>query len=199
MEHLERDRTKPMMRWGLLLILVLVLASEAGASLPAAIDQAARVRDYHRVYQLLGPLAKAGDAEAQYRLAGLYRAGRGVSRNPMLAAEWLKRAANQGYARAQHGLGSMYLNGWGVAVDLARARYWFEAAAAQGIPFDPTKLKSEAFLPGVEQGDTAAGQQALLQAALHGDRKLLQRLLDAGVAPDAADMQGQTALHIAAQ
>ena len=63
---------------GLLLCTCLVLAPPAPAAPDPAMDEVEamiRVRDYAAAAARLGPMAEAGNAEAQYRLAGLYRAG----------------------------------------------------------------------------------------------------------------------------
>ena len=58
--------------------------------------------------------AKAGDAEAQYRLAAAYATGAGVAQDLSEAFRWVQLAADQGLATAQNNLGVMYLHGQGV-------------------------------------------------------------------------------------
>ena len=50
--------------------------------------------------------AAQGDAQAQYRLAGLYAEGIGVPRDPRLAQRWLQRAAALGDPDARRQLGA---------------------------------------------------------------------------------------------
>ena len=52
--------------------------------------------EYERAYSLWAPLAKQGDARAQYNLAMLYSNGRGVPQSDTEAARWYKEAASQG-------------------------------------------------------------------------------------------------------
>ena len=78
------------------------------------------------------PLAREGQASAQYNMGVIYAGGIGVSRDYRRAIQWYRQAAEQGYARAQYNLGVLYRDGSGVARDPARARRWFERAAAGG-------------------------------------------------------------------
>ena len=78
----------------------------------------------------LKALAAKGDAEAQYELAGTYRA------NSNEAFDWYQKAANQGDAKAQTAIGSYYSHGSDLASavpqDYFKALEWFSKAAAQG-------------------------------------------------------------------
>jgi len=89
---------------------------------------------------LLGPIADAGNAEAQYRLAIMYQNGLGVVRNELLAMKWMIAAANQDFPLAQHGLGFMYMEGDCVAKNGAKAVEWFRKAAEQGMAGSQTTL-----------------------------------------------------------
>lgn len=55
---------------------------------------------YVEAMHLLRPLAKAGNADAQYTLGYLYFYGYGTNRNPDEARLWIRRAAAQGNRRA---------------------------------------------------------------------------------------------------
>jgi|GEM_PF-2849367 len=76
--------------------------------------------------------AKAGDANAQYKLAILYAQGDGVARDKEQVLFWNRKAAEQGHADAQFGMGGMYFVGEGVAKDRQQAMDWFRRAAEQG-------------------------------------------------------------------
>lgn len=52
-----------------------------------------------------------GDPEAQYQLASLYLAGKGVARDSKRAVPWLVLAANKGHYKAQALLGRILFNG----------------------------------------------------------------------------------------
>jgi TPR repeat protein len=94
--------------------------------------EAARAMRLREIDEGVRKQAVAGDRDAQYRLALLYRDGIGLDADPRQAAEWFYRAALQGDARAQLNLGVLYANGTGVARDLSESLIWLRKAAAQG-------------------------------------------------------------------
>ena len=73
-----------------------------------------------------------GYPAAQYNLAYLYRAGRGVAQSDSGALRWFTKAAQSGNASAQYSLGYMYRSGKGVTRNLDEAVRWYRMAAAQG-------------------------------------------------------------------
>jgi uncharacterized protein len=81
----------------------------------------------------LRPLAKQGEAEAQYYLGRLYFYKElGVRQDYRTSAQWFRRAAEQGYAAARYKLGGMYFAGRGVPQDDRLAVKWWRLAAEQG-------------------------------------------------------------------
>ena len=76
--------------------------------------------------------AKAGNAEAQFRLGVMYGNGDGVALDHDQARDWFERAASQGHENALITLAWMYANGTGVAVDEDRARELYLEAARRG-------------------------------------------------------------------
>ena len=76
--------------------------------------------------------AEHGDVNAQYELAEMYYAGKGVPQNFVEAVAWYRQAANQGNAKAQYGLAFMYHEGRGVPQDYVAALEWCRKAAEQG-------------------------------------------------------------------
>lgn len=76
------------------------------------------------------------DASAQYELALLCRAGRGVALggapNDVACARWLEAAAAQGHVEACFALALCYDAGRGVNEDALDAAAWFKQAAEQG-------------------------------------------------------------------
>ena len=77
--------------------------------------------------------AQKGNAEAQFNLGYMYRAGQGVPQDYAQATKWARLAADQGYASAQYILGLVYLFGQeGVPQDYVQAHMWLNLAAAQG-------------------------------------------------------------------
>jgi TPR repeat protein len=69
---------------------------------------------------------------SQCWLADMYVQGKGAPRDPMQAAFWYRRSAEQGNAAAQHHLGVLYERGDGLARDAAQAAAWYRRAADQG-------------------------------------------------------------------
>ena len=90
--------------------------------------------------QNLSPLAEAGIAEAQYRVAIMQQNGLIGSENLPAASSWMQLAADQGHAMAQHGLGFMYMDGDCVEKNGEKAVEWFTKAAEQGLVGSLTTL-----------------------------------------------------------
>ena len=77
--------------------------------------------------------AKAGDAEAQYRLAYCYYHGKGVEKQSReKATYWFRKAATQGHVGAQFFMGFCYEKGQGVVQSDSKAASWYVKATAQG-------------------------------------------------------------------
>ena len=68
------------------------------------------------------------DAEAQYRLAGMYLSGQGGDENARQAARWYKLAARKGYAPAQAMFGRLLLDGLGVRRNTVYGLMWLSIA-----------------------------------------------------------------------
>jgi len=92
---------------------------------------AAERGDYATALREWRPLAKKGDAEAQYYLGSMYEKGIGLKQDYGEAAKWYRRAAERGDIDAQNNLGALYVNGLGVPQDYVRAHMWFSLSAAQ--------------------------------------------------------------------
>jgi len=76
--------------------------------------------------------AAVGTASAELGLAGHYRTGLIVEKDPVKAAKLYRLAADQGLPIAQKVLGDLYASGAGVTADLAAACHWWGRAAMQG-------------------------------------------------------------------
>ena len=79
--------------------------------------------------------AELGDGEAQYLMGQLLLAGEGVARDPVEAAGWLAKAADQNVTGAYEMHGAPYTEGAGcagLAQDFQAAADWFHRAAAHG-------------------------------------------------------------------
>ena len=88
------------------------------------------VADYATAVRIWFPLAKQGDAKAQYNLGVMYNNGQGVPQDYAEAGRWTRKAAAQGHADAQSNLGLMYRKGQGVPQDYVQAHKWYNLAAA---------------------------------------------------------------------
>lgn len=94
--------------------------------------------DYDAALRELAPLATSGNPGAQYYLGLIhnYRTGvyhTDVAQDPVQAASWFRRAAEQGHGEAQFALAFMYSEGRGVKRSAADARLWFRRAEASGV------------------------------------------------------------------
>lgn len=76
--------------------------------------------------------ARAGNAEAQFRLGVMYGNGDGVGLDYEQARAWFEKAIGQGHENATITLAWMYANGTGVGVDEGRARELYLQAARKG-------------------------------------------------------------------
>jgi len=91
--------------------------------------------DYTAALAELEPLAKDGDADAQYLLGVMCAHGAGVTRDDDMAADWYRQAALQGLPEAQFSLGFL-LYGKGASDEGAyfEAARWLLEAAKAGFP-----------------------------------------------------------------
>lgn len=76
--------------------------------------------------------AAAGDVPSIFEIGSRFADGRGVTRDPVLAARWFEQGAATGHAPSQYRLGSLYREGRGITKDANLAFQWFDRAAAQG-------------------------------------------------------------------
>ena len=121
----------PLARLAAVGVLLLFATTAAWADFQAGL-KAYEAADYASAYRHWLPLAQGGDPAAQRNIGQLYRLGRGVARDPAVAAEWYRRAARMGLRGAQTNLARLYLTGDGVEQDYQAAGKWFKAAAVQG-------------------------------------------------------------------
>jgi len=96
-------------------------------------DQEASINpDQLRAEAAIRKAAKAGNAEAQFRLGVMYGNGDGVPLDYGQAREWFERAIAQGHENAIITLAWMYANGTGVDTDEVHARELYLQAARCG-------------------------------------------------------------------
>ena len=138
------------------LAIVLALAPPA----PVQADDDARAAAERREHDLAAysRLAAAGDARAQFALAGLYERGEGgVPRDPQQAFEWYRKSAEQGHAPAELRIAEAFESRAADnshKQDKIQARHWFGLAALHGSAAAVTRLVAYA-----EHGDVEAQLQ----------------------------------------
>jgi len=87
--------------------------------------------------------AEQGDLRAQVRLGFCYKNGnygQGVTKNPVEAVKWFRKAAEQGEPEGQSALAYCYYEGSGVIKDQAEAVKWYLKSAEQGSSHAQIKL-----------------------------------------------------------
>ena len=114
------------------------------------------------------PLAKSGNADAQFGLAVIYNDAMGVPQDYIEANYWFLRAAEQGYAPAQYNLGNAYKNATGMTQDPSMAVIWWRKSAEQG--FGPAQYNlGTAYIEGVGiPRDKVVGAEWYRRAAANG-------------------------------
>ncbi len=115
----------------------LCLMAVAFATAPAFADfdrglEAYDKGDYKTALAEWQPLAKQGNAGAQFYLGLMYNSGQGVLQDYKEAVKWYRLSAEQGAETAQYNLGVMYENGQGVLQDYKQAVKWYRLSAEQG-------------------------------------------------------------------
>jgi TPR repeat protein len=94
-----------------------------------------------------------GNQFAQYTLAKLYLAGKGIQKNCLRAVELYEKSAAQGNEFAQYLLGKLYLSGADASRDTEAAIRWLTAAAEQGNQYAQYALGKLYFFDGDGLGD----------------------------------------------
>src|ERR1700712_2762969 len=70
--------------------------------------------DYATAFPVFRAMADKGDAFAEYNMGTMYLKGFGVKADPVEAAKWYAKAANQEDADSQVALAELYMKGQGV-------------------------------------------------------------------------------------
>lgn len=158
------------------------------------IDTAIRMRDYALAVNRLQPLVRRKDAEAQYRMAGLYRSGKGVNRDLDKAMELYRLAAEQNHAQSQYALASL-LEKNGV---FDQAEFWYQEAVNQDVANARKKLdRLRDRIVRSQQGDQA--QQNIIRSVLNNDQQQISSLIERKVDLDFIDRNGRNPLMLAAR
>jgi ankyrin repeat protein len=181
----------------LLFFLCLILAASAVGNDEVAldeIDKLVRLRNYPEAVSRLQVLAQKGSPEAQFRLAGLYRSGKGVERDLSKSHELYYKAALAGHAQAQFAFALLSEKSRDPTA-AAEARKWYRMAAAQGHERAATRLE--------ELNDELAGAsidistEAVFSAIQHNDEALIDSLISQGANLDLSDALGDTTVMAA--
>ena len=114
-----------------LVLSIVCLTTPAWADFKAG-EKAYRSGDYATALREWQPLAKQGQAAAQYHLGLLYANGQGVPKDDAQARQWYEKAAVQEHAEAQANLGSLYDYARGGPQDFKMAVRWYRRSAEQG-------------------------------------------------------------------
>ena len=126
-----------------LCLTIAVLLGSVGVSASADLQTgltAYESGDYVTALREWTPLAKQGNAVAQFVLGVMHQNAQGVPQDYKTALKWYKLSAEQGYADAQYRLGFMYKKGWGVPQDDKTAVKWYKLAAEQGLVYSQSNL-----------------------------------------------------------
>jgi len=83
-------------------------------------------------FEITSDLAESGVADAQYRLALMYRDGTKIGVDESLAFQWMKSAAEQNHILAQLGYADMLFDGIGTEQDTVTAIQYYQTAADRG-------------------------------------------------------------------
>ncbi|MGB0721092.1 MAG: SH3 domain-containing protein [Gammaproteobacteria bacterium] len=89
--------------------------------------------DYAIAYCHYHPLARQGNAEAQYNLGWMYANGYGLAKDETKALIWWRKAARQNHSDAVVAVAMAYLHGDGTKKDKGEALKWLVEAAEHGV------------------------------------------------------------------
>ncbi len=95
-----------------------------------------RTHQFHRQFEL----AQVGAAEDQFALASMYHDGHGTVNDPLEAAVWCRKAAEQGHVEAMRTLAICLEDGDGVKEDFDEMAKWYRKAADKDDPESQFKL-----------------------------------------------------------
>jgi len=180
------------------MLIGLILSAPAWSNIDQSleeIEKLIRLRDYPQAAGRLEALANTGDPEAQYRLASLYRAGKGVSKDLDKATELHHLSAMAGYANAQYSLGQLVEKADRSSESLHEAIAWYRLAAAQGHERAAIKLKQlEEYVAVLDQGP---GRADIFNAIQRNDVVLIDSLIKSGTNLDLTDPLGNSTVMVA--
>jgi ankyrin repeat protein len=194
MEQPERG-SRIFTRLAMLLLAWLCLASPLRAAGDAALDEVERLirlRSYAAAIERLRPLAEDGVAAAQYRLAGLYRNGKGTDRNLEKAIDLYLDAAQAGHAGAQYALASIIEKSADTPAARNDAYYWYRQAAAQDNR--QALLKLEQLRQAPEPDRRQIDDSDIFTAIRQDQQALIKSMIAQEVDLDLTDRHGNSAV-----
>lgn len=168
------------------------LASSAGNATLDEVEMLIRMRSYAEAIDRLRPLAEGGMAEAQYRLAGLYRNGKGTRRNLEKAIDLYLDAAQAGHAGAQYALASIIEKSADTPAARNDAHYWYQQSAAQDNRLARVKLEQLQHTPELKRGDFE--ESDIFTAIRQGQQALIKSMIAQGVDMNLTDRHGNSAV-----
>jgi len=146
-------------------------------------------------FKITTGLAQQGDAKAQYKLARMYRFGVSmpgkpinknggsgiplvniVKQNPVEAAKWYLKSAQNGHIPAELDLANLYLKGEGIKKDPVEAYAYYHSLATAGISKyseQQVKVLEDVLSPSqIEAGQKRSKEiSALIEAKKKADKK----------------------------
>ena len=165
------------------------VAGDSGTELDE-IEKWIRLRDYDQAVSSLQALSRQGESEALYRLASLYRAGRGVERDLEKASALYHRAASAGHAEAQFALAMLIEKTSDSPTSRGEALRWYSRAAALGHA--RAKLTLERFDDIPELSQREVSRDDIFDAIRHNDEILVTSLIAGGANLDLSDRNGNS-------
>lgn len=181
--------------WPLLLLQAVFAAAPLLAD--AALDEArlaVRTQDFNRAFELYQQAAQAGDSEAQFQLANLYKLGKGTQANPRLVRQWLEASAGQQHPGALYTLSLLTMD----EPDSDAAALMDEAVSLGYAP----AIRYRAANTSKGQANTAAGiidSQMWFAGARSNRLDLMEQFIPTNPQLNRQDEQGRTALIIAVE
>jgi ankyrin repeat protein len=161
------------------------------SKLPVDLKRLLLEEQYHQFNDKLRPLAKQGNAAAQYQLGINYQKGLGLRADSSSALYWFELAARQQHAKAQFSAALLLLEKPG---EQDRGRQYLADAAGNGHSMAAKRLKA---LGSDQKLSKRQLNARLCYAARHGDLTQLNRYLKRGASPNSKNDEGQAALHLA--
>jgi len=133
--YIENIKGSKVCLYLLLLFAYGIMTSQLSYSKPDSlveIKKLIKLKQYAEAKMQLTPIAKNGNAEAQYTLGILYRNGYMINENYKLAYYWFVAAAKNQHAQSIYALAMMHLKGQNVAADKEQARKLFLLSSKYG-------------------------------------------------------------------